>query len=799
MIDSPSDPHSPRRARQVAGVVMLLLASTGWIIGCGPGGSGNASPAGAGEGAGAYGTPAPRTDVAEAVPARAITEAALDPTDTLTVLQSELSPATLWRSAADRVRVFANLEASGLGGPSFLAYSSPTGIAALRPGDRLEGVDLRESWLLAGFAGAAGWTNFDSPWAVFLERRPRRVTLGTHGVEILFAGPAGHFSLMPLYGYEKPPQKGREFDGGSGPDAPALRGAKGRDPKLLTWEWPLAVARDPLTRLRYWAGATRRFPVACEDMVSVDRAADVVTVRQSFRWLEVPDAWGTRPIRVAPVSPALGLVLLPGERFPVEFDRAPFDFGIATPYGPFFGIPDVDAYEARFPVLQYVNATEQAIPELPDGAPAVARVALERLRAVARESVAAAGVNGWDLPSAWVHATALPWLDPVTRSNAVASLGRYLREEVLVPARFVEREVPSGSGRRWWVPEGLAPRLGGEPADPDGLSSSLLQLVWAYAHHAGDHVLVRDRWPILRRLFVTGARTRWAGFGPDGRTQQGEGAAAAMAYARLAYLAGDLDAYQHGCGVLAREWVHLHVKQRGTRWFRERQPWHSPEPIGADAYPTHLLGSLAGWQLEGARGSHGSEGRRSGNRWGHLHDSDVARYSREHWRADVRLELGRLAESTESGQGGADDASVLRSRVRLESLLFRTSPTNLAAIVAPDRLEGPPGEVLAVCLAFLRTAQPARLERLIPRVPATGFVTGVARDVPGPHPHLVQAVVWDTRAPSWPRVTWGNWKTPNGQRWNFGEVQAGSGPAPAAVREEPVSWNTVRHRSLPSR
>jgi hypothetical protein len=87
------------------------------------------------------------------------------------------------------------------------------------------------------------------------------------------------------------------------------------------------------------------------------------------------------------------------------------------------------------------------------------------------------------------------------------------------------------------------------------------------------------------------------------------------------------------------------------------------------------------------------------------------------------------------------------------------------------------------------------LRRLIPGAPASGFVPGISRDVPGPNPHLVQTVlVGATNTPAWPRIGWWGWRTPTGDRWNFGEIQVGSGSPPARVGVEAVGWNTVRYR-----
>lgn len=713
----------------------------------------------------------------------------------LSVVQSELSPATLWHSRSDTISIFTDLASTGLGGPTFLAYSSPTGISVASPGREVDGDQLRENWLLTGFAEAPGWTHWDSPWAVFLQRRPSRIRFDTNGVHLQFPVGAGHFSLLPLYGYYKPPQQDRAF----------LKPQGLEEKDLLTWEWRTVVARDPLTRLRYWAGATRRFPIHCDDRILVDRGRDTVILRQAFTWIEVPDDWGTRPIRLAPVSPTLGLALTKGQSFPVRFSKEPADFGIPTPYGPFFAVPEVDQYDLRFPVLRYINETESPVLPRDEGASEPVREALARLLAVARAKFPSpdryqhdhGGLGNfvWAILGDQWYAKALPYFDATTRSNALESLRRYFREEVLVPERFREREFPAGSGRHYLILEGPGIGSWGVLGDAGKFSANLLQTLWAYAHFTGDHALIRERWPLIRRLFTTPAQIRWVGFGRDEIAELGDEAAPALAFARLAYLAGDLDAYHYGCAVFARELVVLYVKQRGARWFREQQPWHSMEPIDEDVYLTNLWGDLAGWQMDGPSYPKETAERQFANRWVRFQDLDVARFYRDHLRPDVDRELKTLAEGWPPVRRHTDDSHILPSLVRLHSFLLNASPTNLVRIASPDRFAGPPSGIIASCLAILRAAGPPRYERLIPGAPPTGPLPGLSRDVPGPHPHLVQKVTFPSSAagrPAWPRISWWGWKTPTGQAWNFGEVRAGSDASPpSAAVVRPLNWNVI--------
>ena len=121
-------------------------------------------------------------------------------------------------------------------------------------------------------------------------------------------------------------------------------------------------------------------------------------------------------------------------------------------------MPDTDTSVITFPVLSYVHETEAAAWPLPNPAEPVVVAALERLRAVAREKFPSpdrylhdhGGLGNfcWAVMGDQWYAKALPYLDDATRSNAVSSLGRYVRQQVLVPERFVGRVCPAGVGMK---------------------------------------------------------------------------------------------------------------------------------------------------------------------------------------------------------------------------------------------------------------------------------------------------------------------------------------------------------------
>ena len=110
----------------------------------------------------------------------------------------------------------------------------------------------------------------------------------------------------------------------------------------------------------------------------MDRAHDELTIRSRFEWHSIDDDWKTKHIKLAPISPALGLAAK-DKAFPVKFSKPFFDMELPTAFGPYLAIPDVDSFDATFPVLHYVNETE--VSQAPDTNthPSVA-LALEKLQ-----------------------------------------------------------------------------------------------------------------------------------------------------------------------------------------------------------------------------------------------------------------------------------------------------------------------------------------------------------------------------------------------------------------------------------
>jgi hypothetical protein len=667
------------------------------------------------------------------------------------VVQTELSPATLVHSSGRHLSLFAGLTNYGLGAPTFLAWPTPNGPRPFKRGEPFALTNMTENWVLVWWVGAPGWTNWDSPWAVYLQHKPGSIQLDDDGLHLEFPHAAGDVVLLPLYGYDKPPEEGRDFR--------AAHGLPEHKVEIKTWEWPKVITRDPLTRIRYWASATREFPMHGEDSFSVDRARDSVTVRSRFRWRSIDDEWQTRHIKLAPLSPPLGHAAKLGG-FPMRFSGRWFDLEMPTPSGPYLAIEGTDEFDATLSVLQYVNETEAFQPTATAAHPAV-QIALAKLRSIAAQSFqASARFEGTPAEAAWL-ARAIPSCDASTQSNAMAVLRTYSREN---PGRFAARD---------------------------------FEALWVCAHFTGDWDLVKERWPRLKKHFSTPAQAHWASFGAEGIAAIGDEAAHCAAFARLAYQAGDMDAYHYGCYVFARQLTLLHLKQRGADYFHQQQPRHSMEFMDEEVFLTSLDTGGSGWRIDGPKYPAGAGQRRFEDRWARFNDWDVARFYRDYLSEDARRELNWLQHRGPPERRWRNNPDGLPSLLQLRSLLLDEPTANLAAVAAPDQFTGPPAGQIASCLSLLRTGSPTRYQRLIPPGEPSPFVTGLEREALQPRRGLVVSLEYQRAKPAdtnevvtWPQLTWPQWKTSAGAPWSFGHIRPVRQGSPRAAREIQLNWTT---------
>ena len=465
------------------------------------------------------------------------------------VLHTELSPATLVHSSTRHLSLFSGMTNYGLGAPKFVAWATMNGPRTFKRGEKLDVSVMAEGWVLVWWAGAEGWTNWDCPWVVYLQHKPDRMALDDDGLHLDFPKEAGDVVMLPVYGYEKLRLEGSDYRAAHKlPDSKV---------KVKTWEWPTVITRDPLTRIRYWAAVTREFPIYCEESFSVDRAKDGVTIRSRIQRRTITDDWRTRRIKLAPISPSLALAAK-DDRFPVQFSERWFDLEMPTPYGPYLGVEGVDEFDATFSVLHYINETESS-PGTLTSTNAGVLLARDTIRKLAVQPDASLRtVHG----AAW-YAKALPYLEPGQRSNVVAQLRSFVRDEALASRDH----------------------------------TGVLEMLWAYAHFTGDWDLVRERWPLVKQIFSAPRQMRWVGFGQSGESSNGDATTHCTAFARLAYKVGDMDSYHYASYAFARELTALAVRQRGAEYFRKHQPWHSMKVMGEEVFATSYQTDGGGWQF----------------------------------------------------------------------------------------------------------------------------------------------------------------------------------------------------------
>jgi hypothetical protein len=662
------------------------------------------------------------------------------------VVQTELSPAILVHSASNTLALFAGTTNAGLGAPTYVAWSTPNGPRTFKRHERLEIQHMQECWVLVWWAGAEGWTNWDSPWAIYLQHQPKAMALDDGGLQIQFADAAGDVVLLPLYGYEKLPQRGSNGFARFGPPPR----------KVHTWDWPEVLKRDPLTRIRYWAALTRELPIAAEEQASIDANQDSITLRWRFERQRIVDDWRTPHLKMAPLPPVLAHAASLGG-FPVQFSKPWFDLDFFTPNGPSLAIEAVDQFEATFSVLQYVHETETPPPAQPNGS----SVAAEALQQAALWPFDPTVPSNDSLLATLPRALAL--CGAPTRTNLEQTLGRWL------------------------------------PAQPQERVRETLPGWWAYAHYTGDWKLIKERWPVLRESFSTFGAARWAGSGQERASRPFLAAASCAAFARLAYRMGDADSYRRGCAQFARELVLLFVRQRGASYFREHQPWHSMEIMDDEVFLDHLDSPrpmqpwAGGWDIDGPTYPAARPQRSYKTRWTGFHDVDLARFYRDNLLEPVRRELHWLMDRGDLAAGNAGTPTQRWATMELRSLLLneKTNVLALAQGTGPHSLDGAPGEIMVGCLALLRTTSPLRFERLIPAAAPSPFAPDGAGDNTRAISQLVTWIRTDTngRPGGWPELIWPHWHTPSGAPWTFGAV-LGGGATEMRVREENLNLTT---------
>ena len=179
--------------------------------------------------------------------------------------------------------------------------------------------DMSENWLLLFNS-----TEFpDVPLMLVFDRRPTSMTVTRDSDgrldSIKFMGTPLMFSLTP-FGIER-------FDPGMMPISDAVR------------------------RARFWSRAVLAYPVKHREYFKINEDDETVTVRQRFEYRIIEDAWGTEPLKTAPLPPPLTICNTASLGDPLNFE-------FPTKYGYLYGkLSDWSEYtipmmpiDRRFPI-----------------------------------------------------------------------------------------------------------------------------------------------------------------------------------------------------------------------------------------------------------------------------------------------------------------------------------------------------------------------------------------------------------------------------------------------------------------
>jgi hypothetical protein len=557
------------------------------------------------------------------------------------------------------------------------------------------------------------------------------VTLTDDGLQLEFdETETGYIFSMPLFGYDKPAQRNNRFV--QEHSLPSI----GVEP----WTWEREFPAQLEQRCEWWASTAKAYPIGFQESFRVDPSDDKISFRQDYRWLFISDDWKTQPQRFAAIPPSVALArAFPG--YPLEFSEPLHDPQYFTAFGPFVGVPDSDRVEYSMKVVQYLNELEEI--RLGPTPSTLQRAALDVISTSMKAKFPVPwrydfdhGDRSnfcWNIAGDVWYPRALPLVDAELRRRAASSLRIYLANEILQPhSPYHGKYLLHGPGINSW----------GEWGDAGKFMTIALQPIWAYAEFSQDWDLIRSRWSLVKRFFITPEEANWLSYGRGFIAEMGDEAAPCSAYARMAWALGDKDEYLFGAYMFARELIHLYVKQVAGRFFYEHQPYHQNRPMPSHIYPTDVWGSTRGWQVDGPAWGHlSSAEHQSANRWVRFQDPDVGRFYHDLVAASVQKELDWYEAAGRGLEGPVyrveayqewlrkDNPHTMPSLLRLRSLLLNQRFEPREALSDLKRLHSGWGAAdIAVAYSILRTSADRQQRRLVPKtLEPSPWVLGLER------------------------------------------------------------------------
>lgn len=537
----------------------------------------------------------------------------------------DVIPAWLLKARTEKVTFFQGLEELGRSTPQYLAYPSKNGVKIARRGASIKPEEISEPWVLAWWGDAWGqarygqptwWGKhpsrtleaFDAPVVVVLGRRPASVRLDGSGLTFSYKGQAGYVAFMPLYG------AGRVW-------------AK----KIASWSG--ALPGDIVEKCRFWSRALKNFPVNCNEHYSIDGRNDVVSVRQSFDYLVWKDDWKTRPVRIAPINPILGLCFTKG--FPITFSSRPAEEKIPTYCGYFRYIPGRGSYTYRIKgIMKYVNEIAAA-PEEAERSQAARDARAELVKRFGKGRMFEWNWTGYTRGvslAVWHNARCIPFLAPDVQKKVGEQLKEALLATPLNPTNYYPfRSYPEGIRNNY-----LADKECGHALDSSKIPQAVPIGVWAYGHYTGDWKTVEEGWPIVSKIFHLPVQTTWLTQCPQNWAVQDLHIGAiegTIGFARIAHRLGRTEQYNYACYLLAKNLAALFAAQKGIEYMRENEPWFVN--VGTDTFVQSLNGVM-GFALSPHSvidNQNVKEGWQEGRGWTEVYgwmDVDIYRFYKDH-------------------------------------------------------------------------------------------------------------------------------------------------------------------------
>lgn len=498
---------------------------------------------------------------------------------------NELSPAWRINTDSNSVNIFDGIKNYGAGLPSHMAFMSADGkVKVAKSGESFSGNEMAANWILVWFNGSEGWNEFDIPWLFTLQKKPESVSIGSDALNIKFGGPAGYISGMPIFGVKLlPPSE--------------------------TASWSNTFPEKMTARCSLWSGILADAPQNVARSFSIDYRKDSMTLHDKCTYFPIPDEWNTKPVKIAPLSPALVLSADSGN-IPITVNKENDDLSFATLHGPYVAVRNADEYLVSIGNLVHFTNEVRNVEAASDEETAKLQ---KELANIITDHMKYIDTHPWDElfwfgkyvpgnvenPAMANLIQAAPYLPEALREkvfNAVKTEVEdyYLREgkpDASINAKLIKEAkgrdltftVKSLSGKEI---TSFTPRQYSAAIDSLCVESFRLYTVWQYAYTFDRYEFIKDNWDKLKRFYNLIPNSHdwatcvsWDTFSGvrvgNGLQESGLMHAGTAAMARMAYYMKDLKLRDNAVYFSVMQLVGMQAALNANAYLRQERPWPS--------------------------------------------------------------------------------------------------------------------------------------------------------------------------------------------------------------------------------